>query len=102
MGGALLNIVSNSGVNKILTGNPEKTFFKKIFYMELYIIMKKSMMNIDNLFGLILAILIIFELNVENDMRVIPNSPYGIAISLVLIIVTFIFMNPIVGLLLYI
>ena len=31
MGVALLNIVSNSGVNKILTGNPEKTFFKKIF-----------------------------------------------------------------------
>ena len=31
MGGALLNIVSNSGVNKILTGNPEKTFFKKVF-----------------------------------------------------------------------
>lgn len=64
--------------------------------------MKKSMMNIDNLFGLILAILIIFELNVENDMRVILNGPYGIAISLVLIIVTFIFMNPIVGLLLLI
>jgi hypothetical protein len=70
--------------------------------MEVYIIMKKSMMNIDNFFGVILAILIIFELNVEQDMKMILNGPYGIAISLVLLVITFIFMNPIVGLLLLI
>lgn len=31
MGGALMNIVSNSGLNNIFTGNPDKTFFKKTF-----------------------------------------------------------------------
>ena len=64
--------------------------------------MKTSMINIDNFFGLILAILIVFEFNVENDMKVILNTYYGIAISLVLVVITFIFMNPIVGLLLVI
>ena len=31
MPGAILNIISNSNINKILTGNPEKTFFKKVY-----------------------------------------------------------------------
>ena len=46
-----------------------------------------------------MALLIVFEYKFENDIRLLLNSPAGIAISLVLLFVMFIFLNPIVGLL---
>ena len=58
-----------------------------------------SFLTIDNMVGLVLAILIVFDLKVENDLKEVINSPIGIIISFVLLIITFIFMNPIVGLL---
>ena len=60
---------------------------------------KQTFFSIDNLVGLVLALLIIFEYKFENDIRLLLNSPAGIAISLVLLFVMFIFLNPIVGLL---
>lgn len=56
-------------------------------------------LTLDNVIGLILAVLIIGEFKVEKDIREILQTPPGMMISLVLLIVIFIFMNPIVGLL---
>ena len=60
---------------------------------------KQTFLSVDNLVGLVLALLIVFEYKFENDIRLLLNSPAGIAISLVLLFVMFIFLNPIVGLL---
>ena len=69
--------------------------------------MKKSVKNtkmsdvftLNNIVGLILAILIIFELNVENTFKETLKSPPGMILSLVILIFIFVFMHPIVGLL---
>lgn len=59
----------------------------------------KLLFTLDNIVGLILAILIFFDFKVENDFKDVLNSPPGMILALVLLIVIFIFMNPIVGLL---
>ena len=59
----------------------------------------KSLFTLDNIVGIILAALIFFEFKVENDIKDILNSPPGMILALVLLVVIFIFMNPIVGLL---
>lgn len=59
----------------------------------------KKMLSFDNVIGLILAVLIIFDLKVEKDLKNVLNSPAGMILSLALLVVIFIFMNPIVGLL---
>jgi len=62
--------------------------------------MKKSnLLNFENLLGLLLAVLIVFDLKMERNIANVINSPVGIVLSLVLVVVLFIFMNPIVGLL---
>jgi len=55
--------------------------------------------SLDNIVGLILVILIVFELNVEQSMKQVLNSPPGMILSLVLLIVIFVFMHPLVGIL---
>ena len=59
----------------------------------------KLLFTLDNIVGLILAILIFFDFKVENDFKDILNTPPGMILALVLLIIIFIFMNPIVGLL---
>ena len=59
----------------------------------------KLLFTLDNIVGLILAILIFFDFKVENDFKDVLNSPPGMILALVLLVVIFIFMNPIVGLL---
>merc|ERR1711965_206828 len=59
----------------------------------------KLLFTLDNIAGLILAILIFFDFKVENDFKDILNTPSGMILALVLLIIIFIFMNPIVGLL---
>jgi predicted membrane protein len=62
-------------------------------------IKKCSLVSIDNLLGLILAILIIFQIRPKpNDSNVL-NTPLGIILSLVLVVILFITLNPVVGLL---
>tara|TARA_B100000424_G_scaffold268351_1_gene262969 strand:- start:1341 stop:1805 length:465 start_codon:yes stop_codon:yes gene_type:complete len=56
-------------------------------------------LSLSNVIGLILAVLIVFDLKVENDFKQVLNSPPGMILSLVLLVLIFIFMNPIVGLL---
>ena len=63
---------------------------------------KKSQLSIltfENLIGLALAILIVFDLKLERHLANVINTPVGIVLCLVLLVVMFVFMNPIVGLL---
>jgi len=55
--------------------------------------------TLENGIGLLLAILIIFDLKVERELSNLLNTPLGIITSLLMVILLFIFMNPIVGLL---
>lgn len=59
----------------------------------------KSLISFENLLGLVLAVLIVFDFKPEKDIQNVINSPPGMIISLVLLVVIFIFMNPIIGLL---
>ena len=60
---------------------------------------KSSLVTIDNLLGLILAILIIFQIRPKPEDSNILNSPFAIIISLVVVVVLFMTLNPVVGLL---
>lgn len=62
-------------------------------------IKKNNLLSLENIVGLLLAILIVFDLKLERNIANVINSPVGIVLSLVLVIVLFIFMNPIIGLL---
>ena len=62
-------------------------------------IKKCSLVSIDNLLGLILAILIIFQIRPKPDDSNVLNTPMGIIFSLVLVAILFITLNPVVGLL---
>ena len=60
---------------------------------------KSSFVTIDNLLGLILAILIVFQIRPKpNDCNLL-NNPVGIVISLVFVVILFVTLHPIVGLL---
>jgi len=59
----------------------------------------KSLFTLDNIVGVILAVLIFFDFKIENDFKDMLKSPPGMILALVLLVVIFIFMNPIVGLL---
>ena len=68
--------------------------------MKLNKMMKKSkLLSLENMLGLLLAILIVFDLKIERNIANVINSPIGIVLSLVLVVLLFIFMNPIIGLL---
>ena len=62
-------------------------------------IKKCSLVSIDNLLGLILAILIIFQIRPKPQDSNILNSPLGIIGALVLVTILFLTLNPVVGLL---
>ena len=64
-------------------------------------LMKKTMkcFTFENMVGLILAILILFEMPVEQNIKELLNSPPGMILSLVLLVILFIFLNPVVGIL---
>ena len=55
--------------------------------------------TLENGIGLLLAILIIFDLKVERNISNLLNTPLGIISSFLIVVLLFIFMNPIVGIL---
>jgi hypothetical protein len=55
--------------------------------------------TLENGIGLLLAILIIFDLKVERNISNLLNTPLGIISSFLMVVLLFIFMNPIVGIL---
>jgi len=59
----------------------------------------KSCFTLENLIGLILAILVLFEVPVEQSVKNTLNSPPGMILSLVILLLLFVFFNPVVAIL---
>ena len=60
---------------------------------------KSKLFSIDNIIGVLLAILIIFDLKIEIPIINLINTPIGIIFSLIFVIILFIYLNPIIGIL---
>jgi len=60
---------------------------------------KYQLFSMDNIIGLLIAILIIFDLKIEKPIIELIGTPIGIICSLVFIIILFICLNPIIGIL---
>ena len=59
----------------------------------------QKMINIDLIMALILAILITFELKIEEDIRHFMNSAIGLILCIMITMMLFIYSNPLVALL---
>lgn len=59
----------------------------------------KKMINVDIIVALLLAVLITFELKVEEDIRQFMNSALGLITCSVVVVFMFICLNPLVALL---
>jgi len=55
--------------------------------------------SIDNIIGVLLAILIIFDLKIQKPIINLINTPIGIIFSILFIIILFVCLNPIIGIL---
>ena len=60
---------------------------------------KYQLFSIDNIIGVLLAVLIIFDLKIEKPIINLMNTPIGIIFSVIFIIILFICLNPIIGIL---
>jgi len=60
---------------------------------------KYQLFSIDNVIGVLLLILILFDLKIERPIINLLNTPIGIIFSLIFIIILFISLNPIIGIL---
>uniref|UniRef100_A0A6C0JLV9 Uncharacterized protein n=1 Tax=viral metagenome TaxID=1070528 RepID=A0A6C0JLV9_9ZZZZ len=58
-----------------------------------------SFMTLENIIGLLLAILILFDLKVEEPISKLLNTPVGLTMSLLVVIIMFYMLNPVVGIL---
>jgi hypothetical protein len=56
-------------------------------------------MTLENIIGLLLAILILFDLKIEDPISKLLNTPIGLTMSLLIVIIMFYMMNPVVGIL---
>ncbi len=61
--------------------------------------LKSNLFSIDNIIGVLLAILIIFDLKIERPIINLINTPIGMIFSLIFVIILFIYLNPIIGIL---
>lgn len=59
----------------------------------------KNMINIDMIITILLAVLITFELKVEADIRQFMNSVMGLLVCSAVVILMFIYLNPLVAIL---
>ena len=58
-----------------------------------------KLFSIDNIVGVLLAILILFDLKIEKPIINLMNTPIGLIFSLIFAIILFICLNPIIGIL---
>jgi hypothetical protein len=58
-----------------------------------------SFMTLENIIGLLLAILILFNLKIEEPISKLLNTPVGLTMSLLIVIIMFYMLNPVVGIL---
>jgi hypothetical protein len=63
---------------------------------------KSSFVSVENILGLILAILIIFQILPSVSVSNTINNPIGVVTGLILVLILFLTMNPIVGFLMLI
>lgn len=59
----------------------------------------KKMINLDVIITILLAVLITFELKLEEDIRQFMNSVLGLIVCSVVVILMFIYLNPLVAIL---
>ena len=57
----------------------------------------KKMLTMENLIGLLLAILILFDVKMNMKMTQFVNSPLGIVLCIIITISLFVFLHPILG-----
>lgn len=60
---------------------------------------KNNFVNLENVIGLLLAILIIFDLKLEEPLHNALNTKWGIIFSAVIVLILFGTVNPIIGIL---
>jgi predicted membrane protein len=60
---------------------------------------KNNFVNLENVIGLLLAILIIFDLKLEEPLHNALNTTWGIIFSVVIVLILFVTVNPIIGIL---
>ena len=57
----------------------------------------KKLLTVENLIGLVLAVLIFFDVKMNMAMTQFVNSPLGIVLCIIVTIVLFVFLHPILG-----
>lgn len=60
----------------------------------------KRILTLPNVLGLILATLILFEVKMDMNMSRFVNTPLGMVVAAIIVISLFVFVHPIVGILL--
>jgi hypothetical protein len=60
---------------------------------------KNNFVNLENVIGLLLAVLIIFDLKLEEPLHSALNTTWGIIFSVVIVLILFGTVNPIIGIL---
>jgi hypothetical protein len=60
-------------------------------------ISRKSLLTVENVLGLLVAILIVFQIKPDASFATLLNSPVGIVMSLLVVVFLFVTMNPVVG-----
>jgi len=60
---------------------------------------KNNFVNLENVIGLLLAVLIIFDLKLEEPLQSALNTTPGIIFSFIIVVILFGTVNPIIGIL---
>jgi hypothetical protein len=60
---------------------------------------KYHLFSIDNIIGVLLAVLILFDLKIEKPIINMINTPIGMIFTFIFIIILFVCLNPIIGIL---
>jgi hypothetical protein len=60
---------------------------------------KNNYINLENVIGLLLGVLIVFDLKLEEPLQRALNSTVGIVSSVIIVIILFGSLNPIIGIL---
>jgi predicted membrane protein len=60
---------------------------------------KYHLFSIDNIIGVLLAVLILFDLKIEKPIINVINTPIGMIFTFIFIIILFVCLNPIIGIL---
>jgi predicted membrane protein len=73
-------------------------------FLYIYIIMVRKQLlddylTLENIIGVLLAILIIFDLKIENSICKLLNTPIGIISSGIIVIILFVMLHPVIGIL---